>query len=215
MNKERFSTRRLSLLLAVFMLGAACGDSTSVPPPVSTDATLDQTDATADAAGVTNDVGGDAAQTALTDGQILAVLMAVDSGEISQGQLALSQGSDMRVRDFGATMVSMHMASSARVMTLQASLGLTPAESALSRMLTDDATATRMRLATLTGAAFDRAYIDAQVMQHARVLDVIDSALLPNATRGELRMALSNDVRPMVASHLQQARDLQTAIGAP
>lgn len=152
---------------------------------------------------------------ALSDGQIVGVLATVDMGEIAQGNLAQSRAADARARTYGADMVTMHMAASARMTTLAQANGIAPAESPLSQMLRDEATATATRLSALSGAAFDREYVAAQAMQHARVLDVIDSALLPNATNVALRAALQNDVRPMVAMHRQQAADLQVALGSP
>ena len=192
----------LSLLAA---LGAGCSDDNPMP---SGDATLDVTDAFVDG----SDGAGDAAQTSLTDDQIVAVLMAADTGEIAQGQLAQAQGSDPRVRDYGARMVTEHTAASTALNELRLRIGVTPAERSLSRMLTEDANATRASLVPLTGTAFDRGYIAAQIAMHSRVLDVIDSALVPNATNAELRAAMVNTVRPMVARHLQDARDLETSL---
>lgn len=204
LHHPAFRTFTLSLIMAA---GASCNDTTNPPA----DATVDGSDALADALADTSD-GADASQTSLSDDQIVAVLMAVDTGEIGQGQLAQTQGSDPRVRDYGARMVSEHTAASSTLNDLRLRIGVTPAESALSRMLTDDANATRASLVPLTGAAFDRNYVNAQITQHSRVIDVIDSALAPNATNAELRDAITNSVRPMVAAHLQDARDLVASL---
>lgn len=190
----------------VFALSwAGCSDDAPV-----TDAGID-----VPTSSVTDAAGDGAVPVTLTDGQIVQVTATVDSAEISQGNLAVTQASDARVRTYGTSMVTMHTTASAMMMALAQSNGLTPAESALSAMLRTDAMSTQAQLATMSGAAFDRAYVAAQVMQHAHVLDLLDTTLIPNATNAALRTSLQNDVRPMVASHLQQARDLQTALGTP
>lgn len=144
-----------------------------------------------------------------TDGEIAAVLATVDRGEITQGTYAQSHGTSSGVRDFGRSMVEMHTAATGRMTALAQRLHVTPAENAESRRLAADGAATQQRLAALSGAAYDRAYVDAQVAAHSQVLALLDSTLIPAARAPELRAALQNDVRPMVASHLQQARDLR------
>jgi putative membrane protein len=71
-------------------------------------------------------------------------------------------------------------------------------------------------LSKLTGAAFDRAYVDHEVAYHEQVLDAIDKVLLPNAKNPELK-ALIEKVRPVIASHLQHAKLVQGQLagGAP
>jgi putative membrane protein len=63
----------------------------------------------------------------------------------------------------------------------------------------------------LTGAAFDRAYMDREVEYHQTVLDAIDQTLLPNVQNAELR-ALLEQTRPAVASHLEMAKSIQTKL---
>jgi putative membrane protein len=200
--------------LAVLSLAPlACDDST--PPATPRDAPVDADDASAADVAPTDGDSDAQAPAPFADGQVVAALEAVDFGEISLGQLAMSQAADPRVRDFGAAMVAMHTTASERVIAVRRRVGITPAESDLSRMLAAEAAGTRGRLAAVSGAPFDRAYVDAQVRVHAQVLELIDRVLVPATMRVELRAALMDDVRPMVAAHLQQARDLQAAVGAP
>lgn len=149
------------------------------------------------------------------DGEVAAVLATVDAGEIEEGTLARGRAVDPRVRAFGESMVTMHTESSTKLGALRLRTGITPREDARSRELAADGAATKRRLEALQGADFDRAYIDAQVTGHARVLDLIDTALLPMARSPELRRALTDEVRPMVSDHLRRARELQAALGAP
>ncbi len=148
------------------------------------------------------------------DGEVAAIVATVDSGEVEEGTLARTRAQDPRVRAFGESMVAMHGESTAKLGALRLRTGITPRESERSRTLAAEGAATKRRLEALQGADFDRAYVDAQATEHARVLDLIDTALLPMARNPELRTALTDEVRPMVADHLRRARELQSALAA-
>lgn len=143
------------------------------------------------------------------EGEIVATMAAADRGEVSQGTYAQSHASRPEVRDFARSMVTMHTDASARMATLARRLGITPAECDESRRVTADGEAAQRRLSGLSGAAFDRAYLDAQIAAHSHVLELLDRALLPAARTPDLRTALQDDARPMVAGHLARARALR------
>lgn len=182
--------------LLALLIGAGCKNSSTSP---ALEDGADRQGATADAE-------------TLGDREILGALAAIDTGEITQGTLARTQATDATVRAYGESMVTMHTQASARLTALSQRIDMTPQDSARSRALASDATSTHQRLSGMSGAAFDRAYIDAQVMQHTHALDLIDHTLLPQAHNQELRAALTNDVRPMVDAHLQQARGIADRI---
>lgn len=153
--------------------------------------------------------GMDMSRAVRSEGEIVATLAASDRGEISQGNYARSRAIRAEVREYARSMVSMHTQASARLMDLARRLGIASTECEESRQVTADGAAAQQRLARLRGAAFDRAYMDAQVAAHSRALDVIDRALLPAVSSPEMRTALQGDVRPMVAAHLARARALR------
>ena len=64
----------------------------------------------------------------------------------------------------------------------------------------------------LSGAAFDKAYIDYEVVYHQQVLDAIDKTLVPSASNAELK-ALIVKVRPAFVAHLEHAKSLQASLG--
>ena len=70
----------------------------------------------------------------------------------------------------------------------------------------------RDELKKMSGAAFNKAYIDNEVTYHEKVLDTIDNALLPNAKNAELKQLIT-DVRPVVAAHLDHAKQIQAKMG--
>ena len=63
-------------------------------------------------------------------------------------------------------------------------------------------------LRALSGAAFDRAYVDREVAYHQQVIDALDKILIPGAQNAELE-ALLVKVRPAFVAHLSHAKQLQ------
>ncbi|HEY1534129.1 MAG TPA: DUF4142 domain-containing protein, partial [Polyangiaceae bacterium] len=63
-------------------------------------------------------------------------------------------------------------------------------------------------LTSATGSAFDAAYMSAQVEQHQKLLDTINSDLLPSVKSTELKAYL-DDIKPTVESHLIDAQRIQ------
>lgn len=181
-------------MLATALLGTACKDTGAQSPTAE---------------------GSTAVLTDTSDGEVAAALAAVDRGEIAQGTLAQARASDPRVRAFGAAMVTMHTDATSRMSALCQRANITPREGDRSRRLASDGAAVQQRLDALRGAEFDRAYVDAQVAQHGDALALIDNTLVAMSHHADLRAALTGDVRPMVAEHLRQARELQRALAAP
>jgi putative membrane protein len=69
-------------------------------------------------------------------------------------------------------------------------------------------------LKKLSGAAFDKAYIDHEVTYHEAVLNAVDKTLIPNAQNAELK-ALLVKVRPAFVAHLDHAKNLQSTMAKP
>jgi putative membrane protein len=87
-------------------------------------------------------------------------------------------------------------------------LKVTPEENDTSKSLTQGGETTRARLKGLSGAEFDKAYVDNEVTYHQTVLDAIDKTLIPSASNAELK-GLLNKVRPNIAAHLEHAKHMQ------
>jgi putative membrane protein len=129
------------------------------------------------------------------------------------GDLALERSTDPRVREFAQTMVRDHRGVNEQAVALATRLGVTPSDNDVSRGLVTDAEAVSTRLSGLSGAEFDRAYMEREVAYHATVLEALDSTLVPNATNDELR-ALLETARAAVAAHLEHARTLSATLAS-
>lgn len=83
--------------------------------------------------------------------------------EVELGRLAAGRASNGDVRSFGQMMVDDHSAVNAQLQTLASSKGIT-----LPTTMASDKRSLHKRLQGLSGAAFDRAYMQAMVRDHRR-----------------------------------------------
>jgi putative membrane protein len=140
----------------------------------------------------------------LTDEQIAAITDAANTAEIAQAKLAESKSKSTDVKRFAAMMIHHHGDAKKK----QAQLKLQMADSSDSTALKSDAASTLDALKKDSGKAFDKAYIDAQVDGHQKVLDAINQKLLPNVKNADLKAYL-DEIKPRVEEHLKQAKELQ------
>lgn len=147
--------------------------------------------------------------TVLSDGQIAAIMDTVHSSEIEQAQLAQTKSTDPHVLSFASMMISHH--SQARQQ--EQAMGLSTAASPMLQTLSSQGRQTMATLRDKSGKDFDRAYLQAQVEQHQKVLDTIDRQLMPSAKNPQLRSHLQS-MRPTIEQHLKTARQAQEALNS-
>ena len=152
-----------------------------------------------------------AAAATVSDAQIAAIVLAANAVDSTAGVAAGAKSTNAEVKQFAQTMVTDHGGVNAQAVALAGRLNLTPEENATSRQLTQGGEQSQQSLGGLTGAAYDRAYIDHEVEYHQTVLDAIDQTLIPSAQNAELK-ALLEQVRPAVAHHLEMAKGIQTKL---
>ena len=145
--------------------------------------------------------------TTLDDAQIAKITESVNSAEIEQATLAQERTQNPEVRRFASMMIAHH----GEAREKQAALKLQTADSPLSQQLSEESKTTLASLKAKRGADFDRAYLDAQVSGHQKVLDTIGRVLAPQAQRPALRTYLT-ELEPTVSRHLQQARTAREAL---
>jgi putative membrane protein len=108
-------------------------------------------------------------------------------------------------------MVTDHVAVNKAAVDLATKLKVTPQDNPTSQSLKAEGEKQAARLKTLSGAAFDKAYVEREVAYHQQVLDAVDTVLIPNAANPELK-ALLVKVRPAFVAHLEHAKHLQKSI---
>ena len=149
---------------------------------------------------------------AITDAQIAHIVVTANQVDIDAGTLAASKGSNAEVKKFGQQMVTDHTGVNKQASELAAKLKVTPADNPTSQSLKAGGDKNVAALKGLSGAAFDKAYIDNEVAYHQAVLDAVDKTLIPGATNAELK-ALLVKVRPAFVAHLDHAKMVQASLG--
>lgn len=200
----RPARRRLSIggLTLAAVAAAACtprqSETASAPVPASSSATAP--------------APSSAAAPRVTDPQIAAIVVAANAVDVQAGELALGKASNPEVRSFAQRMITDHSGVNKAAVALVTRLGVTPVESPTSTGLKASGDSTRARLATLSGPAFDQAYIANEVAYHQTVIGALDGVLVPSAQNAELKSTLVS-VRPAFVAHLQHAQQLQAKLG--
>ena len=145
------------------------------------------------------------------DAQIAAIVVTANQVDIDAGKLAASRATSEEVKTFARLMVTDHTGVNKTATDLAAKLKVTPQDNPTSQSLKADGDKSVAHLKTLKGAAFDKAYIDREVVYHQQVIDALDKTLISGATNEELK-ALLVKVRPAFVAHLEHAKRLQASI---
>jgi putative membrane protein len=146
-----------------------------------------------------------------TDPQIAAIVVTANQVDIDAGKLAKSKAQSKDVQEFGQRMVVDHSGVNKSATELVHKLNVTPEPNATSDSLKKGGEENLAKLKNLSGAAFDKAYIDHEVAYHEAVLDAMDKTLIPSAQNAELK-ALLVKVRPAFVAHLDHAKKLQAEL---
>ena len=147
----------------------------------------------------------------VNDAQIASIVVTANQVDIDAGKLAASQGSNAEVKAFGKQMATDHAGVNKQAVALVTKLKVTPEDNPTSQSLKQGGVDNVKNLRTLKGAAFDKAYIDHEVVYHQAVLDAVDKTLIPNAKNEELK-ALLVKVRPAFVAHLEHAKMVQSKL---
>lgn len=150
--------------------------------------------------------------TTLTDSQITKVVLTVDKGEAELGKLAQTSSENKEVQGFANHMVMDHTKGQAKAMALAKQLALTPQDSEKSVAMNKENELTKgLLMSKQKPKEFDKAYMEAMVKGHEKVLKQIDSELLPQAKNEELKAMLTTK-RETVMGHLKHAKEIQAKL---
>jgi putative membrane protein len=137
---------------------------------------------------------------------VAGIVITANEGEIQQGQAASTRATSADVRAFAQMMVTDHTAALNAARATFSRAGVTPGDNDTTRTLRESSQRTVTNLATYSGTAFDRRYMQSQVDLHQWLLNTLDTALIPSS-RGEV-LTLLQTQRASVAAHLEHARQI-------
>jgi putative membrane protein len=131
----------------------------------------------------------------LNDAQIAHIAYTAGVIDITAAKQALDKSQDPNVRMFAEQMVRDHTAVNDQALALVKKLGVTPQDNPTSMSLSSAAAMKLAGYAKLSGAAFDRAYIQNEVAYHKAVNDAVAHTLIPDSHNAELKSLLETGLK--------------------
>jgi putative membrane protein len=162
---------------------------------------------TAPPAGAMGTTGGTMDVSSLNDAQLAAVIQAINQGEIQEAQLAQQRATNPEVKKFARDMVTSHRTMMNDDQSVLTQAQITPSDNAVSQQLRTDSQSEMSTLEGLRGKDFDHEYMDSQIKDHNKALELIDR-IIPNVKNTQLKADLQN-ARPRIEAHLREAERVQ------
>ncbi|HXL86180.1 MAG TPA: DUF4142 domain-containing protein, partial [Gemmatimonadaceae bacterium] len=145
-----------------------------------------------------------------SDANILALLDEANVADSSEGAIAATKGTSAAVRNFGKQMILDHHKLRVQGEALAKRLSVTPASPPDDNIPSDAQKEMANLNSTAKGKDFDKAYIDGQVDDHKKVLDLAVRAM-SQAQSTELKNLIQK-AAPVVQSHLDKAESIQKSL---
>jgi putative membrane protein len=146
---------------------------------------------------------------------ILAELHMANQAEIEMGKMAEQKAQDKEVKKFGRRMVKAHTEMDKEAQTWAKKNRVTiasPLQDDAHRAAMQTMQQTMQRLESLSGAEFDRAYVQAMAEDHANDLNKVRT--FEQQTANESLQKLLEKARKEIASHKRDADKLVQKLGA-
>ncbi len=147
----------------------------------------------------------------MTEGNIIAVILAANNTDLSYARLVPSRAVSQDVKSFAIRMTTDHTLLNARANEIAQKNGIVAEDNVISLDFRDVSAARRDVMRELEGAKFDSTYAVNEVKYHTELLAALDGALLPNARTPELREFITQ-LKPAVSAHLAHAEQIRAAV---
>ncbi|MDQ3292068.1 MAG: DUF4142 domain-containing protein [Bacteroidota bacterium] len=134
----------------------------------------------------------------LTETEFVVRAANSDLFEIQTGRMASAKGTITEVRDLGQHLVTDHTTSSTELKNLASLKKITIPDS-----LSEDKKVHRLRLAGLTGTAFDKDFTNTQIMAHDEAISLYE--LATNELQDPDLKAFATKVLPILRMHREHA----------
>lgn len=146
-----------------------------------------------------------------SDPQIAHIAYTAGDIDVKAGQLALEKSQNKAVRAFASDMVRDHKAVNDKALALVKKLNVTPEDNGTSKALSDQAAQKHDELSKLSGAAFDKAYVENEVAFHKTVDGALETTLIPSSSNSELKGLLQTGLK-IFQGHLAHAEHLASTL---
>lgn len=142
-----------------------------------------------------------------TNDTIMSQLVVLNKGEVDQSKIALKKAHHRSVKTYATRMNRAHSMGLKETLRVSRQTGIKPVMNATSQNLQNQSNQQIANLNMLSGHAFDKAYIDDQVVNHEVALRQIDEDI-KLSTNPKLTKLLK-DTRHHVVRHLEAAKKIQ------
>jgi putative membrane protein len=132
---------------------------------------------------------------ALTDPQIANIAYTAGVLDIANARLALKKSHNRAILAFARDMIRDHTAVNRKALALVRKLHITPQNNPTSQALVKESDQVRAQLASLSGPAFDKAYIQNEVAYHKTVNSALKTELIPDARNPQLKRLLETGLK--------------------
>ena len=150
---------------------------------------------------------GKPAASGLDDAAIVGIFDIANTWDIETGSLAAARATRKEVKDFGAMLARDHKTVQDSARALATKLKVTPTPVPADFPLKVAHEAAMKKLQGLSGAAFDKAFLEYEAAYHKAVIDAVNNTLMPAIKSAELK-ALVLKVAPAFAAHQLAAEQL-------
>jgi len=157
--------------------------------------------------GAPSAMGGSMDVSTLGDGQLAAVVQAIHQDQMQEAQLAEQRATSPELKRYARDMVTSHRNIMNENQSLLSQAQITPSDNAVSQQLRTDAQNEMSTLEGLRGRDFDREYLDSQIRDHNKAIELVDR-IIPNIKNPQLKAHLQN-VRTRLEGHLREAERIQ------
>jgi putative membrane protein len=157
--------------------------------------------------------GASAARVALTDAEVLGIYIQVNGFDVEASLLARAQASSKEVRALATHVSTDHIGVRQAAHDLATKCKVTPVLPIARDAAAIEHSRAMTKLAALSGAAFDQAYLEHDVAFHRAAVEAVRQVLLP-ATSCEALKAHLNDVLPAFEHHLTETEALARELTA-
>lgn len=148
-----------------------------------------------------------------TDSQIVKIIQVTDEGEVSLAKLAKSNGQNQELKEFADRVIQQHNQNLKRVNEIAKKNNLSSERNLKSEEIKSEVAQDIKMLKSLKGRNFDLSYINNQVTTHQKILQTLETLLIP-ATQSKDLFSFLNNTKNKVGEHLDQAVKLQTKLAA-
>lgn len=141
------------------------------------------------------------------NGEIVNDLMTIDKAEIAAAKVAMKRAQHVKVKRYAEYVHAEHTKCLHKLEHFSHKHGIMPVTSFTATNLANHGKLELVRLETLSGSAFDQAYIADAIQDHKAALQLIDDAIV-KSTNPKLTHVLK-EVRHHIERHLHRAEAIQ------